>query len=65
MASMDANLKELLNNINDVVAKIAERDNIKLPPVGGYFKLPNGKWDFLPGKGEYKMKDGEMQWHLD
>ena len=61
------NLNDLLDNINQCCKAIAKRDGFKLPPVGGYVKIPNefgGSWSFLPGKGEYKEKDGVMQWHL-
>ena len=54
----------LLKNINECCRKIAERDGFKLPPVGGYVKKPNGYWTFVEGEGEYKLKDGDMQWEL-
>lgn len=60
------NLNELIKNINECCEAIAKRDGITLPPVGGYAKIPNefGSWSFLPGEGEYRGKDGVMQWHL-
>ena len=33
-----SNLNEIIKNINDCCQKIAERDGVKLPPVGGYIK---------------------------
>tara|TARA_Y100000817_G_scaffold314213_1_gene312312 strand:- start:1989 stop:2180 length:192 start_codon:yes stop_codon:yes gene_type:complete len=57
-------MDELLKNINECCRKIAERDGFKLPPVGGYVKKPNGYWTFVEGEGEYKLKDGDMQWEL-
>jgi len=61
------NLKDLLININKCCEAIATRNGITLPPVGGFVKIPNvdgGSWSFLPGEGEYREKDGVMQWHL-
>ena len=52
-------MENLLKQINECCKKIAE-----LPPVGGYVKKPNGYWTFVEGEGEYKLKDGEMQWEL-
>lgn len=60
-------MEDLLKQINDCCKKIAERDGFKLPPIGGYVKKPNeygGQWSFVEGEGEYKLKDGEMQWQL-
>lgn len=31
---------------------------------GGYYKKPNGLWEFREGKGRYVEIDGEMQWQL-
>ena len=62
-----SNLNEIIKNINDCCQKIAERDGVKLPPVGGYIKKPNehgGTWSFVEGEGSYELKDGEMQWKL-
>ena len=61
------NLKELLININECCEAIAKRDGITLPPVGGFVKIPNaqgGPWSFIHGEGEYREKNGVMQWHL-
>ena len=60
------NLKDLLININECCKAIAERNGITLPPVGGFVKIPNNgrPWSFLPGEGEYREKDGVIQWHL-
>ena len=61
-----SNLNTLIENINEVCQKIAERDGFKLPPVGGYIKKPNqgGGWTFVEGKGSYEYKDGDWQWKL-
>ena len=61
------NLKELLSNINECCKALAKKNNITLPSVGGFVKIPNaqgGSWSFIHGEGEYREKDGVMQWHL-
>lgn len=63
-----SDLNEIIQNINKVCKKIAERDGVELPPVGGFIKKTNedgGKWSFVEGEGSYELKDGEMQWKLN
>ena len=61
-------LEQLVKDINECCAKIAERDGFELPKVGGYAKVGNngcgGTWDFIEGEGSYKKIDVEMQWVL-
>ena len=67
MSKQNVDLNDLVENINKCCKAIAERNGITLPPVGGFVKIPNadgGSWSFLPGEGEYKEKDGVMQWRL-
>ena len=61
------NLNDLIKDINKCCEAIAQRNGITPCTVGGFVKIPNefgGSWSFLPGKGEYREKDGVMQWHL-
>ena len=58
-----SDLNELIENINDVCQKIAERDGLDIK-IGGYIKNRNGKWSFVEGNGSYEYKDNEFQWKL-
>ena len=57
---------ETCNRINEICYLIAKRDGFTLPPKkeGGFYKKPNGLWEFREGKGRYVKLDGEMQWQL-
>ena len=57
-------MDNLLKDINKVIQKIADRDNINLPSPGGYRLKNDGFWEFVKGEGEYQLKDGHMQWIL-
>ena len=65
MSKTNMELEQLVKDINKCCAKIAERDEIELPKVGGYIKKDNGFWDFIEGEGEYKKIDGDWQWCLN
>ncbi len=61
------NFNDLVINIDKCCEAIATRNGITLPPLGGFVKIPNANgrpWSFVPGKGEYRKKNGVMQWHL-
>ena len=54
MSKNNMKSNQLIKDINECCAKIAERDGFKLPKIGGYIKKNNGLWDFIEGEGEYK-----------
>lgn len=59
-------MENLLKENNECCKKIAELRPV-VRPVGGYVKKPNkhgGSWSFVEGEGEYKLKNGDMQWEL-
>ncbi len=62
-----SNLNILLQNINNVCQKIAEKEDFELEN-GGYVKKPNkygGEWSFVEGKGSYEYKDDEWQYAMN
>ena len=68
MSKTRMELEQLIKDINECCAKIAQRDGFELPKVGGYVKVGDngcgGSWDFIEGEGSYKKIDGDWQWCL-
>ena len=68
MSKTRMELEQLIKDINECCAKMAERDGFELPKVGGYVKVGDngcgGSWDFIEGEGSYKKIDGDWQWCL-
>ena len=68
MSKTRMELEQLIKDINECCAKIAERNGFELPKVGGYVKVGDngcgGSWDFIEGEGSYKKIDGDWQWCL-